>query len=160
MKKVIICGHGGWKPADGYTKVPKGCSLAFYTEFSKCLSGDDADSIAAGTYVGQPTRVIAQYNMAPNMRFYPLTQSEKQVIIAAKPADRELLFTSDNGGRPLEHLLKTLSPTAEIEFHWACCSYTQLKVTPGSAAKGINLTQMKAGYFDYDYTNMVYNKIF
>ena len=40
--KVVIGGHGGWTPADGYTKVPKGCSIAFYTEFSKAMSGEDA----------------------------------------------------------------------------------------------------------------------
>lgn len=161
MKTIVICGHGGWAPLDGYAQVPKGCSIAFYTDFSKTLAGDEANQIAAGTYPHAPKQVIQEFKVCPNFRFYPEnTIAEKEAIIALKGADRELLFTWDATGRPLKHLFETLNPTAEIAFHWACCLYTQLNQTPGSAQKGINLTQKQDGYYEYDYTNRHYVKIF
>ena len=34
-RKIFLSGHGGWEPSQGYTKLPKGCKIHFYTHFAK-----------------------------------------------------------------------------------------------------------------------------
>src|SRR5262245_10828408 len=167
-ERVVICGHGASRPQSGpmFVNVPRGCSISFYTDFGKTLAGDEADAIAAGTYTGSVTHHLGAYKQCPNLLFTPLTDGEKSVIEAAKPAGTILVFATSASGNWLKDLFHVWGAVnRQFDFHWACCQALQLKrqtyssTLVGSPKTGVNLTQKGDGFYQFDYTANKYIKV-
>jgi len=157
---AYIIGHGSWKPADGYAKVPAGCSISFYTDFAKTMSGEDADRIVAGTLKRAPHRKIEQYMMAPNMRYTPDSQENMADFQAEKQKGTVLIYTTNDQGQTLRELFETMAVRRlrDWDLHWTACSALSLRETGYDGAKfvgnpttGVNLTELEDGYYNFDY---------
>lgn len=155
---VFLHGHGGWKPQDGYTKVPKGCSISFYTHFAKLLNQTMVVKIMDGTFNGELDRTVGQFGSVPDLvmsnlpqaqltsqenRFFagigqPTPNGDQPVLCtlpAAPPTHRCSLATLMN------HVRENM--TGEIEFRWLCCQSLGLKQV-GGRALGLNASDRTA----------------
>ncbi|HEY0940369.1 MAG TPA: hypothetical protein VGE08_09760 [Steroidobacter sp.] len=159
-KNVYIVGHGAWAPKDGYAKVPAGCTISFYTEFAKTLSGDDADRIVAGTLKRPAHRTVGEFKMVPNMRYTPDDDDNMEDFKAEQQPGTILIFTQSNAGQTLEQLFHViaLKGIRNWDMHWTACSALQLRATGyddrrfvGNPMTGVNLTEMDKGYYNFDY---------
>jgi len=159
-KQVYIVGHGAWGPTDGYAKVPAGCTVSFYTEFAKTMSGEDADRIVAGTVNRKPHRTVGEFKMVPNMRYTPDDEENMNDFFAEKQPGTILVYTSDLGGKTLEDVFNTMSVrnVNDWDIHWTACAALQLKATGyddakfvGNPTTGVNLTELDDGYYNFDY---------
>ena len=164
---IYICGHGSWTIKDGYTKVPKGCSIIFYTQFNKTLGGDDAHKIVAGTYTGSINRTIKEFKHCPNLKYYPDTVPEIQQFNLEKQVGTVLEYTNIGNGKSLETFFQSLhNSRKQATVHWACCQYLAANLTydsnryVGKPKTGTNLTEMSDGLYQYDYNLNQYFKVF
>ena len=51
MANIFISAHGALKPAFGYTKVPRGVTVVFYTHFAKNLITGMEYKVLEGSYL-------------------------------------------------------------------------------------------------------------
>jgi len=146
-KKYFLSGHGGWEPKDGYTTVPKGCTVVFYTDFAKCLMTGAEHQILAGTY-NKVERTVEEFKLTPNMVLHPQpadwTQTARKKLALRNDKDCRLITVKRKAS--LEELFKILvGPNdTDIEFHWMACQALELNEV-GGFASGVN-----AGDFAHD----------
>ncbi|AFL74229.1 putative adhesin [Thiocystis violascens] len=139
---VFLAGHGEWDPENGFTQVPRGCSVAFYTHHAKTLLTNAAYQVVDGTYGGEPENVIGEYKQVPNMTQIGFVAAENAIrtdftnhhIANPNPVTRLLLLPP--GMRvnlsQLFILLDDVVRTAivqhgGIDFVWCCCRYVLMK---------------------------------
>lgn len=67
VHNIFLAGHGNWFPNYGFTQVPKGCKIHFYTEFAKTLNRRMSLTIETGEY-REILRTVDEYKMCPNLR--------------------------------------------------------------------------------------------
>lgn len=147
--KVFLHGHGSWAPDMGYTQVPKGCSVSFYTHFAKLLNATMVKQILGGTYTGELDRTLDAFKTVPNVRMSSLTPG--QVANAGK------WFS---GAGAIVHMLPASPPTMrktleelmgeciqaygpDIDFHWLCCQSLRLAQV-GGRELGLNASDRTA----------------
>lgn len=165
--QAYIIGHGSWSPKDGYTRVPAGCTVAFYTEFAKTLGGTDSDHIVAGTFNRPASRIVNEYMMVPNMKYFPMDESDIQDAEDRKQPGAVLIATTKEDGRDLKGLFAANQTVRDVDYHWAACLAIQFKrdtydssAHVGNVATGMNLTEMADGFYDYEYDNNRYVLVF
>jgi len=146
--QLFLSGHGGWKPVNGYTQVPKGCSITFYTNFAKNLITGMEYQILAGTY-HESDRTIREYMSCPNMQLSAQDDdwTQKSRSELAKRHDANcVLFESPPDGLALADLFEAWvgQNLPAVDFHWMACQTLQLKKV-GGRAFGLN-----AGDFAHD----------
>lgn len=73
--------------------MPSGNRIAFYTEFAKTMSGEDADRIVAGTLNRPAHRTIEEFMMVPNMRYTPDSDENMQDFHNEKRSGTILIYT-------------------------------------------------------------------
>jgi hypothetical protein len=145
--EVFLSGHGGWKPANGYTTVPKGCSIAFYTNFAKNLITGMEYKILEGSWT-QTDRVIEEFKSCPNMLLSKqdadwTERSRKMLNLRNDPTAKLLTTpTSIDLSDFFEYWVKKGAGPAN--FHWMACQTLQLKQSGGRNV-GLN-----AGDFAHD----------
>ena len=154
--KIFLCGHGGWKPAAGYAKVPANSSITFYTQNAKLMKGGDDYKVIQGTFWGVPDSIIRAFHTCPNMRLYPddpdvITYSES----IRQPGTRLLWSNTANGLL----LSKIFEENPGNDFIWACCRHVQFKREVGGESLGVNLVEEKTKYTKYDYDAHEYNTV-
>ena len=177
-ERVVICGHGASRPhVSAYTKVPKGCTISFYTEYAKTLAGPDGPKIAGDTLGRTPSNVVEAFKTCPNLMYFPLTAAEKQGFETAKAAGTILTYCDVANGYSLESLFTVWGGLGrEFDFHWGCCQALQLKNSGsnasvaaggsydatkfvGNSKTNVNLVEQGDGYYQYDYTAGAYVKV-
>jgi hypothetical protein len=165
--QAYIIGHGSWSPADGFTRVPDGCTISFYTEFGKTLAGDDADRIVAGTLDRKPSRVSDVNTQVPNMKYFPDSPENLKDFEDRKRAGSVLISTTDDDGKDLKGLFAAAQASRDIDYHWAACLAISFKRNSydtgkhvGSVVTGMNLTEMTDGFYDFEYDKGRYVLIF
>jgi len=152
MGTIFLCGHGGWTPNDGYTTVPKGSSITFYTQHAKLLKGGDDYKLIAGTFTSPPDSVLGPYRSCPNMRLYP---DDPDVITMSESMRRpgtELFWSNDPNGMLLSTIFNNKPGNA---FIWACCRHVALREAGGEKV-GFNLVEEADQYSKFDYVEKKY----
>lgn len=140
---VFLHGHGNWAPSMGYTTVPKGCTISFYTHFAKLLNGSMVEQILDNNYIGELERTIGPFGTVPNLRLSSLTQAQRDWAIQKADASGLLLVTlpaaPPNHRMSLEELMAWCVENigSELDFRWLCCQSLSLTQT-GGRALGLN----------------------
>ncbi len=150
MKHVFLSGHGGWTPQFGYTTVPRGMAVYFYTHFAKALAIGMEELILTGAYTATD-RIIGEFLQCPNMRlsgqpaaWTALSEAslnkdfwgEKSVVFGMPEKKRFHLsgFLAGAAG--------AMQPGDQVAVHWMACSSLQLNPV-GGAALGVNAADLR-----------------
>ena len=146
MRTIFLCGHGNWDPNQGFTDMPKGCSMTFYTHHAKTMLQDAVEQIVGGTYTGEPRQVVPEFKAVPNMRLSP--DSDENVLdtwkaLSENPLQNATLWFVQSA-TTLKDLFKSraqriwrmVAQHQGIAFHWTCCRYVDMpkmtyRLTPG-----------------------------
>ena len=127
-KHYFLSGHGTWEPKNGYTKLPKGCTIHFYSHFAKTISTKFSRMIMRGDYDTKELS-IGEYKMCPNLELS--VQNIKWNLLDQKALEKRsnkeeclLYFISDK--ILLDQIFANIEnkgglSETEIEFHWMAC---------------------------------------
>ena len=151
MTTVLLHGHGSWKPEFGYTKVPKNCSISFYTHFAKLLNQTMVRLIFQGTYNGTLDREIGEFMTVPDLRMSSLTQGQYDWADANfVPNGRVLYRLAPKPPTQRFKLSEMMSAFTEawgkdtaIEYEWICCQSLGLD-RKGGRKLGLNASDRTA----------------
>jgi len=140
--KCFLAGHGSWSTKDGYTAVPKGCTLTFYTKNAKNMFTSDMFAVIEGSFTGEPDQVVGSYGSVPNLRLFPDLANEG-ACKAKCPADAIVYMHQYSGGYTLADIFRIIKPGDAYDFVWACCRFNDLTDVGGkdmgvNAAEGVN----------------------
>ncbi len=168
-KTIYLCGHGSWKPNDGYFNMPAGCTLTFIVHHSKCLYTTDMYKVCEGSWNGEPLTPIEEYKSCPNMT-WTVDDPKKKIIcedrlgknpnhdIATNPA--LVIFPSKT--KTLKEFFRVSYPYIrmdnrrydKINFIWNCCTALELRPTKFGGKIGINAAE---AFDKYDYVDFTGN---
>ncbi|HBY60253.1 MAG TPA: hypothetical protein DEH78_10545 [Solibacterales bacterium] len=134
-KHVFLSGHGGWKPGQGYTTVPRGCRIHFYTHFAKNLITGMEHKILDGSY-NTIDHTVEEYKSCPNLRLSHQEDSwtqKSQAKLATRGDPNCILLPSPPTGFSLAELFQEWndSQLPGVEFHWLACQTLGLKQVGG-----------------------------
>ena len=145
MQHLFLSGHGGWKPGYGYTQVPRGITVRFYTDFAKNLMTGMEYNILDGSYT-TVAREVGEFMQCPNMQI----SGQDDAWTARSEARLNQVYWGDESmvvGVPegqsgklnqfFERLKDTMSQGDEGVIHWLACSTLQLKQV-GGRLHGLN----------------------
>ncbi|MBY0373585.1 MAG: hypothetical protein K2Q23_06295 [Bryobacteraceae bacterium] len=169
---IFMCGHGAWKPKDGFIQLPAYTSMSLVVEIAKVLYTTDMYDVCGGTFPRDYARLI-ENGTCPNMTWTAddpakvkicddrLAQNQK-----AKPA--QVLFPNHlpnllDGSKSLtlekffndywEKVSHNLNMQfGSTHFVWNCCSYADLKPSAMGAELGVNAAH---GAQQYDHISYV-----
>lgn len=144
MKTIYLGGHGEWNMSDGYVELPKGCSISFYTEFSKNMFTSDMKDIIKGKFKGSVKSKIEQYKTCNNYTLHPdpANCTECRQILSDRN-DSNLALVMFAGGRAWtlkEIFAWATEERLAVDFIWCACRFTGLKDAGGKAV-GVNAAQ-------------------
>ena len=147
---VFIAGHGSWPGKAGYTQVPKGCTVRFYSEFNKGITPQQGAGIISGQNAIPAVRVLKEYQSLPNMVISTLGQAETDLLGGAftpGPNQDRLLYIQgavvyeeDEKNFRLSRVMRRFARAytgSTFDFHWTACSYPDLYKTPGATAAAV-----------------------
>ena len=152
---TFLAGHGEWNPENGFTQVPKGCSVTFYTHHAKTVLTDAAYEVVAGTYASQPESRIEQYMQVPNMTQVGFVGAEVHIrnnfqnsFAQNNDPNTRILLLPAGARASLKQLFEALDGQIRaavdqfggIDFHWCCCRYVLMKGEIRGTA-GFNATE-------------------
>lgn len=143
MSITYLAGHGQWNLRDGYTEVPAGCTITFYTEFSKNLFTADMKAIIGGTFAGTPKLVVWEYRSCPNyvLSGDSVSLAACQQLLTGRNDPNLGLIMFATGERKLSDLFADYKArSAHTDFIWCACRYTSLHDAGGKAV-GVNAAQ-------------------
>ena len=140
--RVFFAGHGSWAAKDGYTTVPKNCTMTFYTKNAKNMFTTDMFAVIDGTFKGSPDQVVASYGSIPNLRLFPDLANEGACKKKC-PAGSIVYMHRQPNGFTLEQIFRVFDQDTSYDFVWACCRFNDLKDVGGkdlgvNAAEGVN----------------------
>lgn len=152
MANLFLSGHGGWKPEYGYTNVPRGVSVVFYTHFAKNLITGMEYKILDGSYT-TVDRVIGEFSPCPNMQISGqddewTKKSESKLNKAHWGNDAAVIGVPKGESGKLDEFFDALAGEMRqrdtLTIHWLACSTLQLKQV-GGRSHGLN-----AGDFQHE----------
>lgn len=118
-------------------EVPKGCSISFYTKFSKNMFTSDMKDIMRGTYPGSVQQKTEQYKTCPNYTLSadPVSFQECQnILIARQNANLCLIMFPSGPSHTLDNIFRSIERNnITIDMIWCACRYTGLKDAGGKA---------------------------
>ena len=145
---LFIAGHGEWYIPNGYCNLPKGCSISFYTEFSKNMFTVDMMEILKGTYTGIVQQKIEQFKICPNYTIHPDPKNHlscNDIINQRNSVDYELLMFTEGAKITLSELFYVLSLyNIQLDMIFSCCRSTCLRDNGGKSI-GFNAAQGTLG---------------
>lgn len=169
-KTIYLCGHGGWKPEDGYFTLPKGCSISFIVHPSKCLYTPDMFRVCEGTWPNPPFDTIMEYKSCPNMTWgVDLVWKKKKcqdkldlnphhgagnpaiAIFPSKTKTLKEFFTQS-----MLYLRSDITLHGHLAFIWNCCTALTLKPTERGGKIGVNAAE---AFDQYDYVDFTGPKL-
>ncbi|MFH8573760.1 putative adhesin [Streptomyces sp. NPDC017993] len=105
--ETVFAGHGGWKKRSGWTKIPEGTELNFYTKHPYVIGDRAGAEIEGGVYKGA---VVDRYGPGARVRNYSLFPADDTILVlnSSVTVDRRT---------PLSKLLQPNMGTC----HWAAC---------------------------------------
>lgn len=128
MSTVYLAGHGSWDIKEGgFTTVPKGVCVSFYTDSNKNMFTTDMFSLISGTYSGEVRQLYREGSQVPNYTLYPDTQNEpqcRQLIKDRHDRDFGLLMVIGGQTSNLKKLMSIMGPGTNVI--WACCRGSEL----------------------------------
>lgn len=151
MTKVLLHGHGSWKLEFGYTKMPKNCSILFYTHFAKLLNRAMVRQIFQATYTGTIDREIGAFMTVPDLRMDSLTQGQYDWADANFIANNRVLYRlapePPTQRFKLSEMMDTFTQAwgrdTPIEYEWICCQALGLD-QKGGGELGLNASDRTA----------------
>jgi hypothetical protein len=151
MATVYLAGHGSWDvKSNGFTIVPKGLSVTFYTESMKNLFTGDMFSIISGSYKGEVKQIYDSAAQVPNYTLHPDTKNEakcrqllkarvdKARVHAGAAPKLGLMMPIAGQTTTLAKLMSIMGPGTNVV--WCACRYTELADTGGKSV-GVNGAQ-------------------
>lgn len=149
MPTVYLAGHGSWDvKSNGFTTVPRGICVSFYTEAMKNMFTADMFSILEGKYTGDIKQFYEPGSQIPNYTLYPDPTNEprcRQLIKARKDQNIGLLMVIPGQTSTMKKLMSIMAPGANVI--WCACRYTELKDVGGKSI-GVNAAQGAYGTRD------------
>lgn len=144
--KLFMCGHGAWAPDDGFTEVPKGCSVTFYTYNAKTMLQGAVNEIVSGRYTGDYHQKVEEYKQVQNMTLYPddepLRKSTQKELLKNPDPDTNCFFTKTP--TTLEQFFKVygdqIAKLGGIDVVWTCCRFVDNKGEK-TGVEGFNATE-------------------
>ncbi len=143
MTTTYLAGHGQWNLSNGYAKVPPGCSVTFYTEFSKNMFTADMKAIIGGTFGGTPKLTVEQFKTCPNYTLSgdPVSLVACQQLLAQRNDPNLAMIMFAAGQFSLSQIFEYFdTQRIETDFVWCACRYTALKDSGGKSV-GVNAAQ-------------------
>lgn len=170
---IFMCGHGSFKPNDGYFNLPRSCSMQFIVDHAKLLPTGDMFKVCGGTYNASPDRTVGQFGSVPNMSWtsdevWKITECKNRLGTNNKVQQGAVIFPNDyanqldnkktinlktwfaNNG---EAIRNTVAAHGDIMFVWNCCSHLGLKATKEGGNIGVNAGQSETSYTFLNLTN-------
>jgi hypothetical protein len=175
---IFMCGHGDWKPKDGFIQLPAWVTMSFVVDFSKVLYTTDMYKVCEGTFGREFARTIGElgtHNPCPNMTWTADDEAKigkcDQALKLNKAAQPAQVLFPNHFKSLLTNNTITLKKFFEdfwepvgfnlsmqfgsTHFIWNCCSYTSLKPSAKGAEIGINAAHGATKYDHVDYTHGV-----
>ncbi|MEL7259595.1 MAG: putative adhesin [Pseudomonadota bacterium] len=75
---IYIHGHGVYQPERGFTKVPPGFKISFYTEFAKQMSWSSVNHILLEPSADHILRTVNEYMMVPDLVYVAISNYEQR----------------------------------------------------------------------------------
>jgi hypothetical protein len=170
---VFMCGHGSWKPSDGYVMMPKGVSMTFIVHHAKLLYTTDMYEVCSGTYGKPSDRTVGEFQSCANMSWtrdedskVVECESRAQNNMGAAPAcvvfPNHYGSLQDNTGtiklgdwlRASDSEFRTVCKQhGSIRLIWNCCAHMDLKSTSFGGEIGMNAAQGQDKYTHIDMTS-------
>ncbi|MGE5451963.1 MAG: putative adhesin [Acidobacteriota bacterium] len=142
MTTIFLAGHGEWNIREnGFTKVPRGITVQFYTLNQKNMFTSDMLSIIEGTYTGTVADIYTEGMDVPNYTLHPDTVNEPTCRAKMKvrnDPDCGLLMVVPGQVSTLEKLMKIMRPGTTAV--WCACRYNGLNDVGGKRL-GVNGAQ-------------------
>lgn len=149
---IFLHGHGGWKPDNGYTTVPRNSSLSFYTHFAKLLNQTMVVQILQNSYAGELERTVGEFQTVPNLRLSSLSVGlhnwatgtfvngggRNLWMLPPDPPHRARMLSDLMAG-----FRENVDSKTTIDFRWLCCQALGLKQA-GGRAEGVNASDRTA----------------
>jgi len=133
MSTVYLAGHGSWNIKEGgFTTVPKGVCITFYTDSNKNMFTGDMFSLISGKYTGEVRQFYREGSQVPNYTLYPDTQNEpkcRQLIKDRHDKNFGLLMVVNGQTSNLKKLMSIMGQGTNIV--WACCRGSELNRVGG-----------------------------
>lgn len=149
MAIVYLAGHGSWNvKKNGFTRVPKGVTVTFYTESMKNMFTADMFSIIQGTFQGEVKQFYESGSQIPDYSLYPDTTNEakcRQLLKARNEPNLALLMVNKGHVSSLKQLMSGMGPGTSLI--WCACRYTELQDKGG---KSIGVNGAQGTYGDRD----------
>lgn len=157
MPTLLLHGHGTWKPDDGFTQVPKHCSISFYTHFAKLLNKTMVRQILLGTMTQGYDRTVGQFETVPNLVLSSLTAGQHTWASSTIVPNGRLLWMLPPSPPTrrykldfiMEQFVEALEPSANnpLNFEWLCCQSLSLNKV-GGRSLGLNASDrtVQAGH--------------
>ena len=144
---VFLCGHGEWKPDNGFTQLPKDCTFTFYTHNAKTMLQDAVLKIVAGADVGEPEMQVVPFKMVQNMTLHP---ESPDCVLGTKEA---LLRNPNKANSRIYFARRAITVADFLKRHghkahgfggmnlvWTCCRYIPMAGAKSGAA-GFNASE-------------------
>lgn len=170
---IFMCGHGAWKPRDGFIQLPPFVKMSFVAEIAKVLYTDDMYKVCEGTFGRSYARTI-DTEACPNMTWTADEAAKIKICddrlaknAGAQPA--QLIFPNHlpnllDGSKsltlgkffkdywePIGHNLSL--QFGSVHFIWNCCSYVGLNPSERGAELGVNAAHGATQYDHISYAN-------
>ena len=137
MAQVFFFGHGGWDPrgaSTGFTPVPRGTTLRFYTEANALMTLDYGLKLIRGEPdAGEPEQTFREFQQCPDMTLYPAQEFHGHVVQAARASGANVVVTN----APVK-ISQVLQQHAGSDIVWIACRALEMQGTALGQQAGIN----------------------
>lgn len=135
---IYLCGHGSWKPENGFTTVPKNCSIGFIGMHAKTVYTNAMIEACKGTYDDKLSDEFGEYRQVPNMTWDPdeewkvdacekAAESNPNQAAAVFPDNTTTLKEFFETPEVIQMIHEAKVRLGGVRFVWSCCRYVKMK---------------------------------
>jgi hypothetical protein len=158
---VFLCGHGTWHLADGFTRVPAGTQITFYTHNAKTLHLPEALKVLDGTteFTDGQKDVYKAGMGVPNMTLSALTLEQRMRFEQAATQRTDsfvLIFADPDNPKRLSEIMTPSGMGEGNKLIWLACRKVKLEEVKGrvdgqlmyaGARIGVNVRDSPATFY-------------